>query len=110
MLMISRLVTAYYVDRRSAEPSQHVAFGTSGHRGSSLISDPNNRPCSGHKRLYVCTTTSSSARSWNRAAVPRASITHASSEPAFASALEVLAANDVEVMMECRRGVTPQLR
>jgi phosphoglucomutase len=104
LVNVPRLVTAYFSDRPDPQiPSQRVSFGTSGHRGSSL-----------HR----------SFNEWHILAISQAIClyrkqkgiagplflgidTHALSEPAFASALEVLAANDVAVMIALGREYTP---
>src|SRR5579863_3494406 len=101
---IPRLITAYFADRPDPKvPEQRVTFGTSGHRGSSL-----------HRAF----------NEWHILAVTQAICvyrqqkgidgplflgidTHALSEPAFASALEVLAANQVNVMIAAEADYTP---
>src|SRR6202046_1555454 len=101
---VSRLVTAFFADRPDPKiPEQRVVFGTSGHRGSSL-----------HRAF----------NEWHILAVTQAICdyrkekgidgplflgidTHALSEPANASALEVLAANGVEVMIAPDGEYTP---
>jgi len=101
---VARLVTAYFADRPDPKiPAQRVSFGTSGHRGSSL-----------HRAF----------NEWHILAIAQAICahrkeqgidgplfigidTHALSEPAFASALEVLAANQVPLMIAPRGEYTP---
>jgi len=101
---IPRLITAYYVERPDpAVKEQLVAFGTSGHRGSSS------------QRTF---------NEWHILAISQAICahrkaqgidgplfigcdTHALSQPAFASAMEVLAANSVEVMVSAGDDPTP---
>jgi len=101
---VSRLITAYYTDVPDpAVPEQRVAFGTSGHRGSSF------------KRAF---------NEWHILAITQAIClyrkqqgtdgplflgidTHALSVPACATALEVLAANEVEVMIAEKDEYTP---
>jgi phosphoglucomutase len=101
---VSRLITAYYTDVPDpAVPAQRVAFGTSGHRGSSF------------KRAF---------NEWHILAITQAIClyrqqqetdgplylgidTHALSIPACATALEVLAANGVEVMLAEKEEYTP---
>ena len=101
---IPRLVTAYYVERPDpAIPGQRVAFGTSGHRGSALDVAFNE----GHI-LAIC----QAICGYRKQAKIDGPLflgmdTHALSEPAFASAIEVLAANQIEVMMDRDRGYTP---
>ena len=101
---IPRLVTAYYVNRPDpAVPAQRVAFGTSGHRGSSL----NNAFNEAH--ILAITQAICLYRQQQRIDGPlfMGIDTHALSEPAVASALEVLAANGVEVMVDAAGGYTP---
>ncbi len=101
---IPRLVTAYYVDKPDArDPAQKVAFGTSGHRGSSL-------KCSFNED-HILAVTQAICDYRKKAGVDGPLFvgidTHALSEPAYASALEVLAANDVEIMIDAACGYTP---
>jgi phosphoglucomutase len=104
LVNVPRLITAYYSERPDPGiPSQRVAFGTSGHRGSSF---------------------DLSFNEWHVLAISQAICdyrkqkgidgplflgfdTHALSAPAFASALEVLAANGVEVMQAKDDEYTP---
>ena len=104
LIDVPRLVTAYYAER--PDPGirdQRVAFGTSGHRGSSLKVAFN--------ELHILATTQAIC-DYRRAQSIDGPLflgidTHALSEPAFASAMEVLAANGVEVMIDQDRGYTP---
>jgi phosphoglucomutase len=101
---VARLVTAYYVERPDpAEPTQRVAFGTSGHRGSSLRRSFN--------EAHILATTQAICDYRKQAGTSGPLFlgmdTHALSEPAFASALEVLAANRAEVMIDRDLGYTP---
>ena len=104
LVNVPKLVTAYYTDVPDpSAPEQRVAFGTSGHRGSAF---------------------EKSFNEWHVLAISQAICdyrkqhgidgplflgidTHALSVPAFASALEVLAANGVEVMIAQRDEYTP---
>jgi phosphoglucomutase len=99
-----RLVTAYYTGQPDAAvPAQRVAFGTSGHRGSSLDNAFNE----GHI-LAITQAICLYRKQQNIDGPVFVGIdTHALSEPAFASALEVLAANDVTVMVDADEGYTP---
>ncbi len=101
---VPRLITAYYTEQPDpAVAAQRVSFGTSGHRGSSL-------DCSFNERhILAITQAICEYRAANGADGPLflAKDTHALSEPAFASALEVLAANDVAVMVDETLGYTP---
>jgi len=101
---VDRLLRAYDTLRPDpAEPSQRVAFGTSGHRGSAFNTAFNE----GH----IVATTEAICR-YRRAQGTDGPLfigrdTHALSEPAFRSALEVLAANDVDVRVDAADGYTP---
>jgi phosphoglucomutase len=104
LINVAKLVTAYYTDTPDISiPAQGVTFGTSGHRGSPL---------------------EKSFNEWHVLAISQAIClyrklqgidgplflgidTHALSEPALASALEVLAANGVEVMIAEKDEYTP---
>ncbi len=101
---VPRLVTAYYTEKPDpGEPAQRVSFGTSGHRGSSLNGSFNE----GH--ILAITQAICRHRSENGVTGPLflAKDTHALSEPAFSTALEVLAANGVEVCIDSALGYTP---
>jgi phosphoglucomutase len=80
-----------------------VSFGTSGHRGSSLQSAFN------EDHILAITQAICEYRAGQKTSGPLflAKDTHALSEPAFASALEVLAANGVETRVDCSLGYTP---
>ncbi|HEX7212611.1 MAG TPA: alpha-D-glucose phosphate-specific phosphoglucomutase, partial [Methylomirabilota bacterium] len=91
---IPRLMTAYYVRRPDpAILEQRVAFGTSGHRGSALDGAFN------EAHILAITQAICQYRRERRIDGPLflGIDTHALSESAFASALEVLAANRVDV-------------
>jgi phosphoglucomutase len=104
LVNVPRLVAAYYALRPDpSDPGQRVAFGTSGHRGSSLKA--------GFNEAHILATTQAIAE--HRAAkgidgpLFVGMDTHALSEPAFVSALEVLAGNGVEVRIQTGRRYTP---
>src|SRR2546423_7936010 len=101
---IPRLVTDYYaLEPEAAVPAQRVAFGTSGHRGTSL-------ECSFNEEHILAITQAICNHRREQGIDGPLFIgidTHALSEPAFASALEVLAANEVDVMIDDRDGFTP---
>src|SRR5436305_7427031 len=101
---IPRLVTEYYaLEPDPAAPQQRVAFGTSGHRGTSLR-------CSFNEEHIIAITQAICIHRRQQGIDGPLFIgidTHALSEPAFVSALEVLAANEVEVMIDDRDGFTP---
>jgi phosphoglucomutase len=101
---IPRLVTAYYTERPDpAIAAQRVAFGTSGHRGSSFDSSFN--------EYHVLAISQAICEYRRRQNIDGPLFmgfdTHALSAPAFASALEVLAANGVEVMISAGGEYTP---
>ena len=101
---IPRLVTAYYADLPDPSvPAQRVAFGTSGHRGSSLDHAFN--------ELHILAITQAICLYRRQQSIDGPLFmgmdTHALSVPAFASALEVLAANQVEVMISQGDEYTP---
>jgi phosphoglucomutase len=101
---IPRLVTAYYALRPDpGEVAQRVAFGTSGHRGSSLKAAFN------EQHILATTQAICEYRSGQGIDGPLflGTDTHALSEPARVSALEVLAANGVSVLVDSRDGYTP---
>jgi phosphoglucomutase len=101
---VAALVTAYYTEHPDpAEPSQQVAFGTSGHRGSALRLSFNED--------HIAATTQAICELRAAAGITGPLFigrdTHALSEPALVTALEVLAANDVAVLADSRDGYTP---
>jgi len=101
---VPRLVTAYYTGKPDAAvKTQQVAFGTSGHRGSALHASFN------EDHILAITQAICEYRRQAGVAGPLflAKDTHALSEPAFASALEVLAANEVDIMVDLDLGYTP---
>ncbi len=101
---LPHLVTAYYTDEPDpAEPSQQVVFGTSGHRGSSLDRAFNE----GH--ILATTQAICEYRSSQGTDGPLfiGRDTHGLSEPAWVTALEVLAANDVTVLVDSGDRYTP---
>jgi phosphoglucomutase len=104
LVNLPRLTTNYYVRKPDpSESTQRVAFGTSGHRGSSFQSAFN------EDHILAITQAICRYRKEQLTTGPLflAMDTHALSEPALASALEVLAANEVEVMIDSEGGYTP---
>jgi len=104
LVNISRLITAYYTGRPDPSlPGQAVSFGTSGHRGSAFTDSFN------ESHILAITQAICGYRQQQGIDGPLflAKDTHALSEPAFASAMEVLAANGVEVMIDQDGGYTP---
>jgi phosphoglucomutase len=101
---VAKLVTAYYTEHPDpAVPEQRVSFGTSGHRGSSLTRSFN------EDHIVVTSQAICDFRSAQGIDGPLflARDTHALSEPAFVSALEVFAANDVPVLVDAHDSYTP---
>ena len=101
---VARLVTAYYTEHPDPEDvGQRVAFGTSGHRGSSLRTAFNDD--------HIAATSQAIADHRRAAGIDGplflAKDTHALSEPAWATALEVFAANGVTVLVDSRERYTP---
>lgn len=101
---VAHLVTAYYTGEPDPEDvDQQVAFGTSGHRGSSLKTSFND--------THIAATTQAICDYRREQGYDGPLFigrdTHALSEPAWATALEVLAANDVTVLVDDRDGYTP---
>ena len=104
LVNVPRLVTAYYTERPDGGVArERVAFGTSGHRGSAFERTFN------EAHILAITQAICAYRQAHNIDGPlfMGMDTHALSEPAFASALEVLAANGVEVMIDRDRGYTP---
>jgi phosphoglucomutase len=104
LVNVPQLITAYYEMRPDpSDPKQCVVFGTSGHRGSSLDVAFN------EWHILAITQAICDYRKLQNIDGPLflGMDTHALSEPAFASALEVLAANDVEVMLSDSSRYTP---
>ncbi|MGW9130328.1 phosphoglucomutase (alpha-D-glucose-1,6-bisphosphate-dependent) [Streptomyces sp. NPDC055681] len=101
---VARLVTAYYtLHPDPAEPDQRVAFGTSGHRGSSTATAFN------EDHIAATSQAISEYRASQGADGPLflGADTHALSEPARVTAIEVFAANDVTVLIDSADGYTP---
>ncbi|MFF4096156.1 phosphoglucomutase (alpha-D-glucose-1,6-bisphosphate-dependent) [Streptomyces sp. NPDC001834] len=101
---VARLVTAYYtLHPDPAVPDQRVAFGTSGHRGSSLATAFNDDHIAATSQAIV----EYRARRGTDGPLFLGADTHALSEPARATAVEVFAANDVTVLVDPADGWTP---
>jgi phosphoglucomutase len=101
---VAKLVTAYYaLHPDPGDPVQRVSFGTSGHRGSAFTATFN------EDHILATTQAICEYRAGQGIGGPLylGADTHALSEPAQVSALEVLAANEVRVMVDARGGYTP---
>ncbi len=101
---VAGLVTAYFSEHPDpAEPAQQVSFGTSGHRGSALRLSFNED--------HIAATTQAICEHRAAAGITGPIFvgrdTHALSEPAMVTALEVLAANGAEILIDSRDGYTP---
>ena len=104
LVNVSRLVTAYFSTVPDpAIASQRVTFGTSGYRGSAFVGSFN--------EAHILAIAQAVCLYRKRAGIDGPLFlgidTHALSEPAFASALEVFAANGVETMIDAAGGYTP---
>lgn len=104
LINIPRLMAAYYLNRPDADnPEQLVSFGTSGHRGSSL-----NGSFTETHILAIAQAIAEYRRSQDISGPLFVGMdTHALSEAALATAIEVLAANGVQLMVEKDHGYTP---
>jgi phosphoglucomutase len=101
---VAHLVTAYYtLEPDPDDVDQQVAFGTSGHRGSSLDTAFN--------EVHIAATTQAICDYRQEQGYDGPLFlgrdTHGLSEPAWATAIEVLVANDVTVLVDAREGYTP---
>jgi phosphoglucomutase len=104
LVNIPRLITAYFTGKPDpAVPSQRVAFGTSGHRGSAFDNAFN--------EAHILAISQAICAHRSRGGINGPLFigidTHALSEPALASALEVFAANGVETMIDAQDSYTP---
>ncbi|NND98024.1 MAG: alpha-D-glucose phosphate-specific phosphoglucomutase [Pirellulaceae bacterium] len=101
---IPRLVSAYYTHRPDPQnPVQAVSFGTSGHRGTSLANTFND------DHIAAICQAICEFRKANQIDGPLylGKDTHALSEPAFETAIEVFAANKIHVIVQAGLGFTP---
>ncbi|MEA3218958.1 phosphoglucomutase (alpha-D-glucose-1,6-bisphosphate-dependent) [Immundisolibacter sp.] len=104
LVNVPRLITAYYgLTPDPALPAQRVAFGTSGHRGCAFDASFNEW----HVLAISQAVCDYRAQQGIDGPLFLGIDTHALSEPARASAIEVLAANGVEVMLDARDDYTP---
>ena len=104
LIDVPGLVAAYYTARPDPSvPAQRVAFGTSGHRGCSLDNSFN--------EAHILAITQAICLYRKQQGIDGPLYigidTHALSEPAFKSALEVLAGNGIDVMVDAGNGYTP---
>lgn len=104
LVNVPRLVSAYYTrEPDPADPAQRVAFGTSGHRGSSF------RDSFNEAHILAISQAICEFRQAQGITGPLfiGMDTHALSEPALASAIEVFAGNEQEIMIDANAGYTP---
>jgi phosphoglucomutase len=104
LVNIPRLITAYFVSKPDvADTAQRVSFGTSGHRGSSLKNSFN------EDHILATTQAICDYRRYAGLSGPLfvGIDTHALAEPALVSAVEVFAANGVDIMLDEHGGYTP---
>ncbi|MEZ5185135.1 MAG: phosphoglucomutase (alpha-D-glucose-1,6-bisphosphate-dependent) [Candidatus Nanopelagicales bacterium] len=101
---VARLITAYYTEHPDPDdPAQQVSFGTSGHRGSSLRTSFNDD--------HIAATTQAICEYRAGQGITGPLLigrdSHGLSEPSYATALEVLVANDVTVLVDVDDGFVP---
>ena len=104
LVNVPRLISAYYTQTPDPDdPAQWVAFGTSGHRGTSLKNTFNE-----HHILAICQAIAEHRRAMGISGPLFLGMdTHALSEPARITALEVFAAQGIDVMIADDLGYTP---
>ena len=101
---IPRLVSSYYTHKPDpGEPAQRVSFGTSGHRGTSLNSSFN------EDHILATSQALCELRQTRKITGPLylGMDTHALSEPALFTAIEVFAANQINIVIQAGLGYTP---
>ena len=104
LVNVPRLVTAYFAEKPDPSiVSEKVSFGTSGHRGSAFKRSFNE----GHILAISHAVCLYRKKAGIEGPLFLGMDTHALSEPAFATALEVLAANGVDTMIDEHGGYTP---
>jgi phosphoglucomutase len=104
LINVPRLISAYYTNRVDLNnPAHRVSFGTSGHRGSSLTNSFN------EDHILAISQAISEYRNKEGISGPlyMGMDTHALSEPALYTAIEVFAANDVSIVIQQGFGYTP---
>jgi phosphoglucomutase len=104
LVNVPQLVSAYFASKPDpSDPAQRVAFGTSGHRGTSLKNSFNEN--------HILATTQAICDHRRETGLTGPLFvgidTHALAEPALVSAVEVFAANGVDIMIDERSGYTP---
>ena len=104
LVNVARLISAYYTNKPEiGNPAQAVAFGTSGHRGSALLNTFTDTHIAA-----ICQALAEYRHSQGTTGPLYMGMdTHALSEAAFSTAVEVLAANGVHLLVQENRGYTP---
>ncbi len=104
LVNIPRLVSAYYINKPDIDnPSNMISFGTSGHRGSSFKNSFNEDHV-----LAICQAICELKKNRHITGPLYVGMdTHALSEAAFATAIEVFAANTVNIVIQTGQGYTP---
>src|SRR5918911_1610066 len=104
LIDVPQVVSRYYTEHPDpGEVAQRVAFGTSGHRGSSLRTAFNEDHIAATSQAIV----EYRRQQGTDGPLYLGRDTHALSEPAMITALEVFAANDVTTLIDSREGYTP---
>jgi phosphoglucomutase len=104
LVNVPELMSAYYTQLPDIEdPTQAVTFGTSGHRGSSLLNSFNERHIAA-----ICQSLCDYRVTQNITGPMFIGMdTHALSQAAFRTSIEVMVANDVDVVIQEKQGYTP---
>ncbi|MCF2949699.1 phosphoglucomutase (alpha-D-glucose-1,6-bisphosphate-dependent) [Paraglaciecola aquimarina] len=104
LVNVARLISAYYTNKPNKdEPSQGVSFGTSGHRGSAFLNTFTDTHIAA-----ICQALAEYRQQQNiTGPLFMGMDTHALSEAAFSTAVEVLVANGVSLVVQENRGYTP---
>jgi phosphoglucomutase len=104
LVNVAKLISAYYTNQPiKGDSTQSVAFGTSGHRGSAFL----NTFTDTHIAAICQALAENRVQNGITGPLFMGMDTHALSEPAFSTALEVLAANGVALVVQKDRGYTP---
>jgi len=104
LVNVAKLTSAYYTNQPAkGDSTQAVSFGTSGHRGSSFLNTFNDMHIAA-----ICQALAEFRQDQNiTGPLYMGMDTHALSEAAFSTAVEVLAANSVALVVQENRGYTP---
>ena len=108
LVNVAKLITAYYALKPDASvPAERVSFGTSGHRGSAFKTAFNEDHIAAITQAICDYRNNKETGQSVTGPLFLAQDTHALSEPAFATALEVLAGNGIETMVDEQLAYTP---